>query len=121
MLWEIRYLRRLAGFVVLPALLAACGKPPAAPPASTAALSPELAAIYARSCANCHTQPSTGAPQAGDRAAWAPRLAQGKDVLLDHVVNGYKSMPPLGTCMDCTPEQFAALIDYLAGTPAEQH
>lgn len=107
-------------------LLVACGKSPepspgagtAATTAATNALTPELAAIYARSCANCHSQPATGAPQAGDRAAWAPRVAQGRDRLLEHAINGYKAMPPLGTCMDCSPEQFAALIDYMAGTPA---
>ena len=58
----------------------------------------------------------TGAPQVGDAAAWAPRLAQGDAVLLDHTFNGFKSMPPMGACMDCTEPQYRALIEYMAGT-----
>lgn len=112
-----------AGLLVAACLLAACGgqgNAPAAAAAPPASLSPDLAAIYTRSCANCHTNPQTGAPQAGDHRAWAPRLAQGEGVLLDHAINGYKGMPPLGTCMDCTREQFKALIDYMAGVPQEK-
>ena len=96
-----------------------CWPPAAAPAASTAAaLAPELQAIYDRSCASCHSIPASGAPQLGDRQAWAPRLAQGADVLLEHTVTGYKAMPPLGACMDCDEEQFRALIAHLAGAEA---
>ncbi|HET8764714.1 MAG TPA: c-type cytochrome [Rhodanobacter sp.] len=110
---------RAAGLLIAAGTLAACGDatPPPAAPAPQAVLSPELATTYQHTCANCHTNPQTGAPQAGDAKAWAPRLAQGQDVLLDHAINGYKGMPPLGTCMDCTREQFQALIDYMAGVP----
>lgn len=112
---------------LLALVLAACGRDggpaPAvatAPAASTAAaLAPELQAIYDRSCASCHSIPASGAPQLGDRQAWAPRLAQGADVLLEHTVTGYKAMPPLGACMDCDEEQFRALIAHLAGAEAQ--
>lgn len=119
----IRAALRAAGVALSIAALAACSGHTEAPPAPTvqAPLSPRLAQVYARSCANCHAQPATGAPQAGDRAAWAPRVAQGRQVLLDHAINGYKGMPPLGTCMDCTSEDFTALIDYMAGLPPERH
>jgi hypothetical protein len=30
--------------------------------------------------------------------------------------NGYKSMPPMGGCMDCDEDQYRALIDYMSGT-----
>lgn len=122
----IRRVRWLAAAAVWLVLVAGCGKSAetaATPPdgdATKVALSPELATIYARSCANCHGQPATGAPQAGDHGAWAPRVAQGRDRLLEHTINGYKAMPPLGTCMDCSAEQFTALIDYMAGTRAGQ-
>ncbi|MBE0763098.1 cytochrome c5 family protein, partial [Escherichia coli] len=49
---------------------------------------------------------ASGAPLTGDAAAWAPRLAQGIDTLLDHSINGYKGMPPMGMCMQCSEEQF---------------
>ncbi|MGQ0587301.1 MAG: c-type cytochrome, partial [Gammaproteobacteria bacterium] len=66
------------------ALLAACGKEstPAAPSASASAAAstatpadPRLAKLYAQTCKACHSLPGTGAPLAGDRAAWAPRVA----------------------------------------------
>ena len=31
-----------------------------------------------------------GAPKPGDAAAWAPRIAQGMDVLKSHAINGFK-------------------------------
>ena len=107
-------------------LLAGCGapKPPAAGESATApaiaspvALTPELQKVYDGSCHGCHGVPASGAPQAGDPKAWAPRLAQGKEVLLGHVLNGYQRMPPMGLCMQCTEEQFVALTEYMAGRP----
>ncbi len=47
-------------------------------------------------------------------AAWAPRLAQGGSVLLNHTLSGYKGMPPLGSCMDCSEEDFLALIQFMS-------
>lgn len=87
---------------------------PAASPASTT-LSPELQAVYDRSCKNCHAVPASGAPQAGDARAWAPRITQGADVLLEHTFSGFKGMPPLGACMDCNDRQYRALIEYMSG------
>ncbi|MCV6625502.1 MAG: c-type cytochrome [Cellvibrionaceae bacterium] len=109
--------------------LSACGgdKPAAssaaAPVADRVALQnlvphdPELAAIYQRSCKACHGLGTPAIPQAGDVAAWAPRMDQGMDALLDNVINGIGGMPPLGMCMDCEPEQFEALITFMATKP----
>lgn len=77
---------------------------------------PELAEIYEYSCYSCHANPQTGAPLSGDVAAWEPRLAKGMDVLLDNTINGFEGMPPLGMCMDCTEDQFVALIEFMSGT-----
>lgn len=105
--------------------LAACGRDPG-PVTATAAVAgaapavaaTPLQALYDRSCGSCHSVPGSGAPQRGDAAAWAPRLAQGPEALLDHTLNGYKAMPPLGACMDCDEEQFRALIGHMAGAEA---
>ena len=102
-------------------MLSGCGPSPppaAAPPANAAAApsDPTLARLYAQTCKACHTNPATGAPQAGDRNAWQPRLAQGMDRVLDHVINGYKGMPPLGSCQDCSEAEFKALIAFMSGT-----
>jgi cytochrome c5 len=76
-----------------------------------------LGRIYVQTCMACHTSPGSGAPQAGDRGAWEPRLRQGADVLLQHTIDGYKGMPPLGSCMDCTEAEFDGLIRFMAGSP----
>ncbi|MDM4769351.1 cytochrome c5 family protein [Solimonas sp. SE-A11] len=106
---------------VLLLLLAACGRTetPAAPVAAASApvaASAELQALYDRSCRSCHAVPGTGAPLTGDAKAWAPRVAQGIDTLLDHTINGFQSMPPMGACMDCSEEQFEELIELMSGT-----
>lgn len=109
---------RIACVVVLAALLGACDEPARTDTAArTAPTIPpdELGALYLQTCMACHTSPGSGAPQAGDRAAWAPRLRQGMEVLLDHTIEGYEGMPPLGSCMDCSAEQFEALIRFMAG------
>lgn len=74
----------------------------------------EIAAIYLRSCRSCHTVAATGAPLTGDKAAWAPRMEKGMSVMVDSVVNGSGGMPPFGLCMDCSAEQFEALIQFMA-------
>lgn len=76
---------------------------------------PATMQLYNRSCISCHASGSGGAPRTGDKAAWQPRLQQGMDVLLDHTISGYKGMPPMGMCMDCSPQQFENLINYMAG------
>lgn len=87
--------------------------PPAAQTRPT--LTPELQATYDRTCKVCHGTPGTGAPAAGDDAAWASRIEQGIDVLLDHSINGYQSMPPMGLCMECSQDEFIAFIEYMTG------
>ena len=102
------------------ALLGACGKSggagvPTSGPAQSNKLSPDLKAIYERSCKNCHSVPASDAPQTADARAWAPRITQGADALLVHTFNGYKRMPPMGACMDCGEDQYRALIEYMSG------
>lgn len=69
---------------------------------------------YAKACAACHATGAAGAPKKGDKAAWAPRLKQGDAVLLGHVKNGFKAMPPKGLCMDCSDADYKALIKYMS-------
>jgi len=37
-----------------------------------------------------------GAPKFGDKAAWAPRVKQGIDTLVQHAIQGKGAMPPKG-------------------------
>jgi cytochrome c5 len=113
-------LRQLLISASLALTLAACGgdnqNQPAAQVVSSTALpsDPVLADIYQASCMACHSRPASGAPQTGSAADWEARLAKGNDVLLDNTINGFRGMPPLGSCFDCGEEEFAALIEFMA-------
>ncbi|AUG41837.1 cytochrome C [Pseudomonas chlororaphis] len=110
-------LTRVALCLALGGLLVACGDQSAPPSAAAVQQLPDdsvLARIYDSSCKLCHTNPASGAPLTGDVQAWRPRIAQGADTLLDHSINGYNGMPPMGLCMQCSEAQFLALIRFMS-------
>jgi cytochrome c5 len=82
--------------------------------AQIAVAAPTIEQRYARSCNICHMGGAGGAPKTGDVVAWAPRLAQGMDALVESVNKGMGAMPPKGMCWDCSTDEFAALISYMA-------
>ena len=102
----------------LPAILAlaltACHPAAQSGPFKDAAVGPRTLELYARSCVVCHGPGHGGAPKLGDAAAWAPRIAQGDDVLLAHATDGYNDMPPLGYCMDCERKDLEALVRLMS-------
>lgn len=67
-------------------------------------------------CAACHVSGVLNAPMLGDKEAWAPRIAQGMETLVDHAVNGFKSMPPKGGNVTLTDEQVAEIVGYMVST-----
>ncbi len=70
--------------------------------------------IYQASCFACHGTGANNAPVLGDVEAWAPRIAQGTDVLYANAINGLNNiMPARGLCMDCSDEEIQAVVDYL--------
>ena len=71
-------------------------------------------AKYEKSCKLCHSAGLMGAPKTGDVAAWAPRLEKGTEVLMKHIKEGFNAMPPKGTCMDCTDEDFQKLLEKMS-------
>jgi cytochrome c5 len=79
---------------------AAAATPPAA--ATTTAAAPQATAaagpppLYAQTCSVCHATGVAGAPKLGDKAAWAPRLAEGVDGLTASAIKGKGAMPPKG-------------------------
>lgn len=80
---------------------------------------PQLAETYQRSCHTCHGTPDSGAPLTGDSKQWDPLLEKGMQALLSNVINGIGGMPPYGLCMDCSAEDFRALIRFMAKAPEE--
>ena len=75
--------------------------------------------IYKTKCFVCHMTGAAGAPKLEDAAAWAPRLAAGKDALVTSVTNGKNAMPPKGTCMDCTADELAAAVQHMMDSAAK--
>jgi len=117
--------RALLAVLVLSASLAACSGQSSDTATQTSARDlsppePKLARLYAQTCKTCHTNPGSGAPQTGDAKAWAPRLQQDMPTLLQHAISGYKGMPPMGSCMDCSEAEFQALILFMSAAQQER-
>lgn len=52
--------------------------------------------VYGAVCTNCHAAGVLGSPLFGNKAAWAPRIAKGKETLYTHALNGFNAMPARG-------------------------
>lgn len=73
-------------------------------------------ATYKQACFACHDTGAAGAPKLDDKAAWAPRIAQGTDALYASVLNGKGAMPPKGGRMDLSDDAVKAAVDYMVST-----
>jgi len=83
----------------------------------TAAIPKDGAAVFQQTCSACHGTGLAGAPKAGDHAAWAPRVAKGKDVLYQHALQGFQGtagvMPPKGGRVDLADDLIKAAVDHM--------
>jgi len=90
---------------------------PAAPAAPAAASADAGKKLFESTCQACHGTGVAGAPKFGDKAAWGPRLAQGKATLYEHAIHGFHGksgvMPPKGGSSASDAEVKAA-VDYMA-------
>lgn len=68
--------------------------------------------IYGEVCQACHLAGAAGAPKLED-AVWTERLAQGRETLVQHAIEGIGLMPAKGGRTDLTDEQVAASVDYM--------
>jgi cytochrome c5 len=97
-----------------PAAAAAPAPAPAAPAAASADAGKKL---FESTCQACHGSGVAGAPKFGDKAAWAPRLKQGKETLYEHAIKGFQGkagvMPPKGGS-SASDEEVKAAVDYMA-------
>ncbi len=115
------------------AALAACGKqdapagsaaPAASTPAPVTAAAPAAPentvgkSIFGKTCSMCHAAGVAGAPKPGDKADWGPRIAQGKDVLYKHAIEGFTGakgmMPARGGGASLTDDEVKAAVDFMA-------
>jgi cytochrome c oxidase subunit 2 len=68
---------------------------------------------YDQLCTACHSAGLMGAPKLGDKGQWAPRVAQGQDVLYEHAIKGLRSMPAKGGNPALSDAQVKAAVDYM--------
>lgn len=71
------------------------------------------AAVYQQACFSCHASGVAGAPKLGNADDWAPRIAQGVEVLHQHSLQGIRAMPPKGGFMNLSDAQVQAAVDYM--------
>ena len=95
----------------------ATGAAGAAAAPAAAAGKPDGKKIFTDTCSVCHGQGIAGAPKFGDKALWAPRVAQGVDVLYQHALNGFQGkgglMPPKGGNTSLSDAEVKAAVDYM--------
>jgi cytochrome c5 len=109
----MQHIHALLSAALLTLSLTACGDKPAPAPAAAPAPAPAAApapapapavaenavgkGVYGKTCALCHAAGVAGAPKPGDKADWAPRIAQGNDTMYKHAIEGFtgaKGMMP---------------------------
>ena len=65
-------------------------------------------------CMMCHGSGLMGAPKIGDKAGWAPRIAQGYETLVQNAIKGIRMMPPKGGNPGLTDAEVAAAVAHMA-------
>ena len=73
--------------------------------------------VFNNLCTGCHTSGAGGAPTL-DPSHWTARIAQGKDVLYKHAIDGYTGpdggvMPAKGGNPALTDDQVKATVDWM--------
>ena len=90
-------------------------------PAGAGSAAPAIAKngteLFEQVCSVCHGQGIAGAPKAGDKAAWGPRIAEGKATLYEHALKGYQGktgvMPPKGGRTDLPDDLVKQAVDHM--------
>lgn len=94
--------------------------PPPAPAAAPAAVAKAAGpadgkGVFEKACNACHGAGLMGSPKAGDKAAWGPRLVQGKPTLYEHAIKGIRMMPAKGGNAALADDEVKAAVDYMLG------
>jgi cytochrome c5 len=75
--------------------------------------------VFNQACNACHGAGIGGAPKLGDKAAWAPRIAQGSGTLNKHALEGFQGqagfMPPKGGWVNLSDGEIIAAVEYMVG------
>ena len=95
---------------VAPVVVAAVVAAAPVTPAKAAAGAGE--ALYKQACIACHAASVAGSPKFGDKAAWAPRILTGLDMLTTSVIKGKGAMPPKGGSA-ASDADIRAAVEYM--------
>ena len=91
--------------------------PAGAGSAAPAAMPKNGTELFEQTCSVCHGQGIAGAPKAGDKSAWGPRIAAGKATLYDHALKGYQGktgiMPAKGGRADLPDDLVKQAVDHM--------
>ena len=68
---------------------------------------------YKQVCVSCHGAGVLNAPKFGDKAKWAPLIAEGQVTLTAHAYFGIRGMPPKGGNPNLSIEGFADALVYM--------
>lgn len=71
--------------------------------------------VFLQNCAACHVNGVAQAPRVSSRADWEPRLATGRQSLLNSVLRGKGGMPPKGGNASISDAQATEALDYIVG------
>ena len=89
----------------------------AGPPMAAAAVPKDGTAAYETACVACHGAGIAGAPKVGDKSAWGPRIAQGKETLYNHALHGFNGktgvMPAKGGRSDWPDDLIKQAVDHI--------
>ena len=96
-----------------PAPAPAAAVPPPAAPAAEGKSADAGKKTFETVCTACHGTGVLGAPKFGDKAAWAPRIAQGKDKLYQSALHGKNAMPAKGGNSALPDADVKAAVDYM--------
>ena len=87
------------------------------PETAAAAIPKDGTAAYETACVACHGAGIAGAPKVGDKTAWGPRIAQGKDTLYNHALHGFQGksgvMPAKGGRADWPDDLIKQAVDHI--------
>lgn len=65
-------------------------------------------------CSMCHAAGLMNSPKLGDKAQWAPRIAQGYELLVKHALEGIRTMPARGGNPALTDGEIANAVAHMA-------
>ena len=72
--------------------------------------------VYKAVCLMCHQAGMLNAPKFGDTQAWAPRIAQGYEALVQHAIKGIRSMPAKGGNASLSDNEVAGAVLYMSNS-----